>query len=161
MSKGSMNVKAAFVHNLTDAGASLAVLAGGAAIYWLDWTWVDPTLTILIAGYILYLSFGMLKRTAGILMEGTPEGLDLGDVQQEIERFEGVRSLHHLHVWELDESSRALEAHVVIADSETDRGALRKHLKDSLRDKFRITHATIELENASASCDDSELIPDH
>jgi cobalt-zinc-cadmium efflux system protein len=53
MSKGSLNVKAAFMHNLTDAGASVAVLMGGAAIYWLDWTWVDPILTLIIAGYIL------------------------------------------------------------------------------------------------------------
>lgn len=75
MSKGSLNVKAAFLHNLTDAGASVAVFIGGAAIYWLDWTWVDPVLTLIIAGYILYMSFGMLKRTSGILMEGTPRPL--------------------------------------------------------------------------------------
>lgn len=56
MSKGSLNVKAAFLHNLTDAGASVAVLIGGAAIYWLGWNWVDPILTLLIAGYFLWMS---------------------------------------------------------------------------------------------------------
>jgi len=75
MSKGSLNVKAAFLHNLTDAGASLAVLLGGAMIFWLNWTWVDPVLTLIIAGYILFMSFGMLRKTSRILMQGTPPEL--------------------------------------------------------------------------------------
>src|SRR5690606_14808925 len=112
-------------------------------------------------GYILYFSFGMLKRASGILMEGAPNGLDLDSVQEEIGGFKGVISLHHLHVWELDESRRALEAHVVISDFEVNRAALRKRLKDALREKFRITHATIELENESDRCEESALIPDH
>ncbi|MGE9291527.1 MAG: cation diffusion facilitator family transporter, partial [Puniceicoccales bacterium] len=66
LSKGSLNLKAAFLHNITDAAASVAVLLGGAAIFWLGWDWVDPFLTLIIAGYILYMSFGMLKRTAKI-----------------------------------------------------------------------------------------------
>jgi cobalt-zinc-cadmium efflux system protein len=88
MSKGSLNVKAAFLHNLTDAGASLAVLVGGATIYWLDWTWVDPTLTLIIAGYILYMSFGMLRKTSRILMQGTPPELSLREVADAIEAIE-------------------------------------------------------------------------
>ena len=63
MSKGNANVRAAFLHNLTDAGASIAVLFGGAAIFWLDWTWVDPAITLIIALYIIYISLGMLKST--------------------------------------------------------------------------------------------------
>ena len=164
MAKGSMNAKAAFLHNLTDAGASVAVLLGGAAIYWLDWLWVDPTLTLLIAGYILYLSVGMLRKTSRILMEGTPEGLDLEKLRRAVEATDGIESMHHLHVWELDEHHRALEAHVVLADGgHANRSQVRNRLKQMLSEEFDISHSTIELESDSESehCQEYELIPKH
>lgn len=147
MSKGSLNVKAAFLHNLTDAGASVAVLIGGAAIYWLNWTWVDPVLTLIIAGYILYMSFGMLKRTSGILMEGTPPGLSLDEVKQAIEKTDGVVSADHIHVWQLDEERIALEAHVFTNVSLEHQSNLKERIKEELRDQFEISHCTLELEH--------------
>lgn len=146
MSKGSLNVKAAFLHNLTDAGASVAVLLGGAAIFWLDWTWVDPLLTLLIAGYILWMSWGMLLQTASILMEGTPEGFDLGAVRREIESFDGVSEMYHIHIWELSEGAYALEAHVVVETGVTiqDVESLKLNIKTRLAQKFQIEHSTLE-----------------
>lgn len=164
MSKGSLNVRAAFLHNLTDAGASIAVIAGGAMVFWLDWTWVDPILTLGIAGYILWMSYGMLRRTASILMEGTPDDLDLGDLLAAAEAIEGVVGLHHLHVWELDEHHRALEAHVVIAGSRTmdDLEQLKTELKELLENRFDIAHSTLEMESESADCEDGvKLTPSH
>lgn len=164
MAKGSMNAKAAFLHNLTDAGASLAVLLGGAAIYWLGWNWVDPALTLAIAGYILYMSFGMLSRTARVLMEGSPEDLDIDDLQREIEGTSGVAGLHHLHVWELDEEHRALEAHIVIEDDRLeDLDTIKTELKKRLSERFDIAHSTLEFEREgfaqSQKGHDSSLIP--
>ncbi|MFO7726017.1 MAG: cation diffusion facilitator family transporter [Oceanipulchritudo sp.] len=160
MSKGSLNVKAAFVHNLTDAGASMAVLLGGAAIHWLDWTWVDPTLTLGIAGYILAMSLGMLRRTSAILMEGTPPELSLEDLQTSVTALDGVAGLHHLHVWELDENHRALEAHIVtdpaLEDSPAARHQLRQRIKEHLAQEFNIPHSTLELETVDRACDDTE-----
>src|SRR5690606_13618811 len=101
---------------LTDALASVAVLAGGAAIYWLGWTWVDPALTLIIAGYILYLSVGMLKRTSSILMEGKPKDFDIDELAKAVEATPGIAGIHHVHVWELNEDQLAMEAHVVIQD---------------------------------------------
>ncbi|MFP4260244.1 MAG: cation diffusion facilitator family transporter [Opitutales bacterium] len=164
MSKGSLNVRAAFLHNLTDAGASIAVLFGGAAIFWLDWHWVDPVLTLLIAGYILYLSFNMLKRTAGILMEGTPKDLDLEALQKSVEACDGVVGLHHIHVWELDERHRALEAHLVIADGSLhQQDAIKQAVKSRLQDEFDIGHSTLEFETASQACSGAhrQMIPGH
>ena len=116
MSKGSLNVKAAFLHNLTDAGASIAVMAGGAAVYWLSWDWVDPVLTLVIAGYILFMSIGLIRKTAKILMQATPPGIDLDALKTDTEKIHGVEEIHHVHVWELDERHRALEAHIVVSD---------------------------------------------
>jgi cobalt-zinc-cadmium efflux system protein len=155
MSKGSLNVKAAFMHNLTDAGASIAVLLGGAAIYWLEWNWVDPLLTLIIAGYILWMSWGLLKRTSSILMEGTPEGLDLDELKERVEAQDGVAGLHHIHAWELDEKSRALEAHLVIEGdlSLSEAAAIKRRVKELLRDEFHIEHSTLEIETALEECD--------
>ena len=164
MSKGSLNVKAAFLHNLTDAGASVAVLAGGAMVYWLDWTWVDPLLTLGIAGYILWMSYSMLKRTASILMEGKPDDLNLDELITTAEAVEGVVGLHHLHVWELDGHHRALEAHVVIAGTRTmnDLEQLKSKLKELLENRFDIAHSTLEMESESTDCEDGiKITPSH
>jgi cobalt-zinc-cadmium efflux system protein len=149
MSKGSLNVKAAFLHNLTDAGSSVAVLLGGAAIYWLDWFWMDPLLTLGIAGYILAMSFGMLRRTSAILMEGTPPGLDLQEVADAMTDIDGVEDVHHLHVWELDEHRRALEAHIRTRITQPEHALFRQRIKTLLQEQFDISHSTLEFEDSS------------
>lgn len=159
MSKGSLNVKAAFLHNLTDAGASVAVLIGGATIYWLDWSWVDPLISLGIAGYILYMSFGLLKKTSRILMEGTPPELSLDEIKKALEDLDGVENVHHIHVWELDEHHRALEAHVVIGENRSMEAleSLKAAVKEHLDERFSITHSTLEMESADKDCrDDTE-----
>ncbi len=154
MSKGSLNVKAAFLHNLTDAGASVAVLIGGATIYWLGWSWVDPLISLGIAGYILYMSFGLLKKTSRILMEGTPPELSLDEIKEAMEDLDGVENVHHIHVWELDEHHRALEAHVVIGENRSmeEVESLKTTVKEHLDERFSITHSTLEFESAEKSC---------
>lgn len=154
MSKGSLNVKAAFLHNLTDAGASVAVLLGGAAIYWLDWSWVDPVITLIIAGYILYMSSGMLKKTSRILMEGTPPELSVDEIKEALEALDGIENVHHIHVWELDEHHRALEAHVVIGEARSmeELESLKAAIKNHLDERFSISHSTLEFESAGKSC---------
>ena len=156
MSKGSLNLKAAFLHNLTDAGASVAVLFGGAAIFWFGWNWVDPVITLIIAGYILYMSFGMLKQTCSILMERVPAGVDVLEIKRAIEQFREVEDLHHIHVWELDEHHRAMEAHVIVGSkvSMRDIDVLRYKVDVILRAKFSISHSMIQIETTLGGCDE-------
>lgn len=161
MSKGGLNIRAAFVHNLTDALASLAVLVGGAAIWWAGWAWVDPAISLLIAGYILWMSVGMLRQTAHILMEGAPDDVDLDELCDAVTALDGVEGLHHLHVWQLDENHRALEAHVVVADSVESSATVRDAIKTLLHDCFDIGHATLELETTDHACDSAERFPAH
>ena len=154
MSRGSLNVRAAFLHNLTDAGASVAVLLGGAAVLWLGWNWVDPLLTLVIAGYILLMSFGLLRRTSVILMEGTPAGVSIDTVKKAVEAIDGVLDMHHIHIWALDEHRRALEAHLVIAEDlcMSELEAFKAEVKRLLEDRFEIVHSTLELEAAGTDC---------
>jgi cobalt-zinc-cadmium efflux system protein len=165
MSKGSLNVRAAFVHNLVDALGSVAVLIRAGAIIWFDWTWIDPVLTLLIAGYVLWQVATMLPSAVRILMEGTPDGLDLDDLGKRMTQSTGVLSVHHLHVWELDEHHRALEAHVVVEDGGLQRWPeIKQQLKELLADDFAIGHTTLEPELAEefdGQGHNTDLVPDH
>jgi cobalt-zinc-cadmium efflux system protein len=154
MSKGSLNVRAAFLHNLTDAGASMAVLLGGAAIFYMDWIWVDPVLTLGIAGYILWMSLGLLRQTSSILMEGVPSAVNIDEVVAAVEAIPGVVEMHHIHIWELDEKRRALEAHIVISEdrSMAELESLKEAVKQLLEARFSIAHSTLEMESAGFKC---------
>ena len=164
MRKGSMNVRAAFVHNLSDALASLAVMLGGVAILTLDWNWVDPLLSLLIVAYIFWQVASMLPETLRVLMESAPEALDLGEVANAIAGVDGVQSAHHLHAWLLDEHHAALEAHIVIDRDAADRmDDIRAAIRAELEERFDIGHSTLELEfpeTAARKEHDTSLVGD-
>ncbi len=83
MSKGSLNVRTAFIHNLVDAFGSVAVLIGAAAVIWFDWLWVDSAIMLMIAAYVLWQVFKMFPEATRVLMEGTPLGLDFNEADSE------------------------------------------------------------------------------
>lgn len=145
MSKGSLNVRAAFIHNIIDALGSVAVLIGAAAVIWLDWLWVDSAITLMIATYVLWQVFKMFPQATRVLMEGTPPGLNLKQVIGTVEKVEGVRDVHHLHVWQLDEQHRALEAHIVLPDG-VNLDKIKGAIKSTLQEHFDIGHSTLEFE---------------
>jgi cobalt-zinc-cadmium efflux system protein len=154
MSKGSLNVRAAFIHNLTDAAASVAVILGALGIQFFGWTWIDPALTLLIAGYILFTSVGMLKRTAEILMENAPPNIELSELEEGVEAIEHVEGIHHIHVWELDEHRKAFEAHLVLNENcNRERTAIiRQQVRDYLHERWEIDHCTLEVETPADRC---------
>ncbi len=148
MSKNNMNMKAAFLHNLSDAFASIAVVIAGTLIILYQWYWVDTLLTFLIAGFVLWQGVVMLPKTIHLLMEGTPENLELEDIRSTIEGLEGVEEIHHVHVWSLDEKRVALEAHIVVITDELKEVELIKgNVKLALKEEFDISHSTLEFEH--------------
>ncbi len=145
MSKRSMNIRAAFLHNVSDALASVGVIIAGSLILLYDWYWSDTLLTLLIAGYVLYQAATMLPQTIHILMQGTPRDISIDTVIETMERVDGVSNVHHVHIWQLDEHENALEAHVVIDDfARTEQ--IKSALKAELEQRFSITHSTLEFE---------------
>lgn len=145
MSKHSMNMRAAFLHNVSDALASVGVIVAGSVILLYEWYWTDTALTLLIAGYVLYQAATLLPKTIHILMEGTPDNIALDDIIQAMEHVNGVSNIHHVHIWQLDEHKNALEAHVVVDDfGETE--TVKAALKAELEKRFNITHSTLEFE---------------
>ena len=148
LSKNNMNMKAAFLHNLSDALASLAVIVAGSLIILYQWFWVDTLLTLLLSLFILYQGLAMLPKTIHLLMEGAPEDIDFDAIKKSLLSLEGVDDIHHVHVWSLDEETIALEAHVV-ANIETfdEMESIKNIIKKKLSDEFNIKHSTLEFEH--------------
>ncbi|GGI90761.1 cation diffusion facilitator family transporter [Legionella impletisoli] len=146
--KKSMNFTAAFLHNLTDALASVGVIVAGIFILLYDWLWVDTAVTITIAAYVLWQGLREIPKAIHLLMEGAPYHIDISDIITGVEQLEGVKEIHHVHVWQVNEQLNALEAHVVV-EKNIDTESLKKEIKNLLTDSFQIKHSTLEFEKST------------
>ncbi len=149
MAKQSMNVRAAFIHNLSDAMASLGVIVGGVLILTFGWHFVDAVVTLAIAGYILAHATIEIPKAIHILMQGVPKDLDVAAVTDDLMQVEGVIDIHHVHIWHIDEHRRSFEGHIVV-DSPANMQPIKLTLRQRLADNFDITHSTLEFEFASS-----------
>jgi len=155
MSKSSVNIRAAFLHNVADALGSVAVIFAGTLILLYDWRLIDPIVTMMIAGYILWQSFREIGPVIRILMLGSPPEIETEAVLHTVRGIDGVTGIHHAHFWQMDEHRAALDAHIVIAEGRwNDADAVKDRIKAALSDQFDIEHTTLELECARHACDD-------
>lgn len=155
MSKSSVNIRAAFLHNVADALGSVAVIVAGTLILLYDWGLIDPIVTVMIAGYILWQSVIEIGPVIRILMLGSPPQTETRAVLNAVRTTGGVKGVHHAHFWQMDEHRDALTAHVVIEEgrwSEAD--GIKSRIKTTLADRFGIEHTTLELECARHACVD-------
>jgi cobalt-zinc-cadmium efflux system protein len=159
LSKESVNIRAAFLHNVADALGSVAVIITGILIVRFGWSWADPIATLLIAGYILWMAGREIRGVVTTLMLGTPPGIEPDEVLAAMETVEGVTNVHHLHVWQISERVTSLEAHLVTPATSLDEVArIKASLRDMLRERFAITHVTLDTETPDATCDDPARI---
>lgn len=144
-SKHSLNIKAAFLHNVSDALASVGVVVAGVLILLYDLYVADLVMTVLIAAYVLYQGLSLLPKTIKLLMGAVPDDVEFEAIVEALRNVNGVRDLHHVHVWSLDEHSRALEAHLVPADSSLRAfESVKAETRRILKERFSIAHATLE-----------------
>jgi cobalt-zinc-cadmium efflux system protein len=143
----NLNLRSAYIHILSDAFSSVGVIIAGVLILWYQLYIIDTILTLIIAGYILWHSYYMLRQTINILMESTPANIEVPNVQQAMAKVSGVLDVHHLHVWRLDEHNILLESHVVIDEEKIDQmESIKSALKKLLSTNFDIHHSTLEFE---------------
>ncbi len=145
---GSLNLRGALLHLLLDAVGSVAAIAAGAAVLLWDADWADPAVSIVVAALVLWSGWRLLRETTHVLLEGSPRGLDVGEVAEVLLAHPEVEAVHHIHVWSLASDVRALSAHVVVGEDASlhDAQLLGDALKYELARRFDILHATIELE---------------
>ncbi len=149
---GDVNIRSVFLHMLGDTLSTAAVIAGGAGILVTGMQWIDPVLSLVIAGMILWSSWGIVRETLNILLEGMPKNLGLEEVRGVMQAVPGVANVHDLHIWNLGSSSVALASHVTVvcfdenAMSVADCGSVLEGINNALWDKFHIAHTTIQFE---------------
>ena len=162
LSRESVNIRAAFLHNVADALGSVAVIVAGTLILLYDWRLVDPIVTLMIAAYILWQSFAEIGPVIRILMNGSPVDVTGTDVVARMRAVEGVRDVHQAHLWQMQERVSALDAHVVIEEGAWDRAdAIKARVKALLVEEFGIGHAMIELECSRHACRDAPVFGHH
>lgn len=149
----SLNMRGAYSHMLADAAGSIGAILAGLAVILFDATWVDAVASVFIAVLVIWTSWGLLRDTTHVLLEGTPSDIDPEAVEQRLARTPGVASVHHLHLWHLTSEAAALSAHLVLDGEPTlhDAQAYGDDIKRMLADRFEIHHTTLELE--CHSCD--------
>ncbi|MGI4829944.1 MAG: cation diffusion facilitator family transporter [Janthinobacterium lividum] len=161
---GDVNIRSVFVHMLGDTISTAAVIVGGLLIAITHQAWIDPVLSLVIAAMILWSSYGILRETLHILLEGTPRTVDMGELRNAMRNIEGVLDVHDLHIWSLTSQSHALASHVQVNEMPlADCEAVLNRLNHQLRDHFGIHHTTIQLEvTACATVDGccSPPVPD-
>lgn len=143
--ESDLNTRGALLHVMGDLLGSVAALVSGIVILGTGWTPIDPLLTMLICGLILFSTLSLLRQVLNTLLEGVPDGLSLPEVGRAMAAAEGVRSVHDLHIWSLDSRRAALSAHVVMDDAARWPAVLAA-LRALLADRFGIEHVTLQPE---------------
>src|SRR5450432_3738826 len=107
-----LNIKGAFLHLMSDAVVSAALVVGGIIIIYTKWYWIDPLLGILVAVVIVFSTWSLLRDSLRLSLDAVPQGIDLRAVQSAIEKISGVQDFHHIHIWALSTTENALTGHV-------------------------------------------------
>ena len=149
---GDVNIRSVFIHMLGDTISTAAVIAGGAGILFSGLVWIDPVLSLVIAAMIIWSSWGIVRETLNILLEGTPSAMKLGSVRGAITTVPGVLDVHDLHIWSLGSASHALASHILIDERPISECAeILEAINCTLRDRFHITHTTIQFETRTCA----------
>ena len=153
-SKGSqkdINIRGAFLHMASDALVSAGVLIAGGLTLWKGWLWMDPLISLGIAFLIIISTWSLLKNSLHQLFDGVPPDINLDSLRQALLDLPNIKSIHGLYVWGISTSENALTAHVVLENSFFDTDELVKTIESLLRDRFDITHVTIQLESIDSA----------
>jgi cobalt-zinc-cadmium efflux system protein len=148
-----LNIKGAFLHLLMDALIAFGVVVAGIIVYYTGKLWLDPVVALLIVITILWSTWGLLRDSLRLMLDGTPHHIDVNAVNQFLLGLPDVTAVHDLHIWGLSTKEAALTAHLVI-ESHHAANVDYKHINQVLKDKFKIGHATlqVEMENSDFLC---------
>ena len=153
--KDDLNIRSAYLHMIGDAVSAFGVVIAGVLVATMHLVLADPVVSLLIAGLILYSSYGVLRESATVLLEGTPAGMDMPAVVAAIKSVGGVLDVHDLHVWMVGPGVVACSCHILVAEQSIREGqqVLRAVVHD-IEHRFHITHTTVQVEVEGCDADD-------
>ena len=154
-SKDDLNIRSAYLHMLGDAVSAFGVVIAGVLVATMRSPLADPVVSLLIAGLVLYSSYGVLRESATVLLEGTPAGIDMPAVIAAIKSVAGVLDVHDLHVWMVGPGVVACSCHILVAEQSVRDGqqVLRAVVHD-IEHRFHITHTTVQVEVEGCDAND-------
>jgi cobalt-zinc-cadmium efflux system protein len=144
--KEDVNVRGAYLHMLTDAGVSAAVIVAGGLIYFTGAQWIDPAISVAVVLLILWSTWGLLKESLDLTLDAAPAHIDVAKVRDYLASQPGVVAVHDLHIWALGATKPALTAHLVRPDGGDD--AFLAEVADGITHRFGISHVTLQIERA-------------
>jgi cobalt-zinc-cadmium efflux system protein len=152
-----LNIKSAYLHMMADALVSAGIMVGGIVIYHTHLYWIDPVLSIVIVVVILIGTWSLLKDSLRLSLDGVPKDIEIGEIKNKAEKIEGIKDLHHIHVWAMSTTENAMTAHLVV---DTNKGpeqisAIKNNLKHTLQ-HMNIQHITLETEFSNDPCKKTE-----
>jgi cobalt-zinc-cadmium efflux system protein len=142
--KVDLNIRGVFIHMAADAAISAGVVVGAVIIYFTNWFWLDPILSLLISAVIIWSTWGLLRDAINLSLDAVPKNIDVETVHAYLLSLPGVNNVHHLHIWGLSTSESALTVHLVVTTEQN--SELLRRINDELLQRFRIGHATIQFE---------------
>lgn len=143
--KGDLNVHAAFMHMMADAGVSAGVVIGGLIIAMTGWLWVDPVVSLVVNAVILFATWGILRQSLTLAVAGVPASVDIAAVKRQLAELPGVAGVHDLHVWPLSTTETALSCHLVMPGGHPG-DAFLMEAGSELKEHFGIGHPTFQIE---------------
>jgi cobalt-zinc-cadmium efflux system protein len=145
-----LNIKGAYLHMMMDALVSLGVVVAGVAIYFTQWQWLDPITSLIIMVVIVVSTWGLLKDSLRLSLDGVPPDIDLQKIKSIALSIKDVKDIHHIHVWAISTSQNALTAHLILSDhlKDEEQVAIKKIFKHDL-EHLGIQHVTLETETES------------
>ena len=148
--KSDLNIRGAFLHMAADAAVSAAVVVAGLLIFKTGWLWLDPAISLVIAGVIVWGTWGLLKESVAMALQAVPDGIAAAEVEAYLAALPGVAQVHDLHIWSMSTTEVAMTAHLVMPDAPP--AAFLGDLAVQMQQRFRIAHPTVQIERASDRC---------
>lgn len=155
--ESDLNVKGAYLHLMSDAFVSAGLVVGGVIIFYTNWFWLDPVLSIVIAIIILFGTWSLLKDSLRLSLDGVPKDIHLEKIKKEAVKIQGIKDIHHIHVWAMSTTENAMTGHLVVE------GSADKNQIKAINNKFKhellhmnIQHVTLETEFEENDCKNVE-----
>ncbi len=156
--KNNLNMRGAYLHVLSDMLGSIGAIAAALLIIFFGWNWADPLASIIVAVLVLRSGYFVTKASIHVLMEGTPENVEIEKITETILKTDDVQGLHDLHVWSITSGLNALTCHIVVDENKTvgESNILLRHIEHELQ-HLNIQHVTIQLETSAHQHNNSVL----
>jgi len=152
-----LNIKSAYLHLISDALVSAALVVGGIIIAYTQWYWLDALLGMTVAIVILFSTWNLLQSSLRLSLDGVPREIDLNEVKQKTRSIPGVKAIHHMHVWAMSTTENAMTVHIQLLDntSKQEEFSIKHELRHEM-EHLNIRHVTIETESTEYPCDNGE-----